>query len=164
MPCTSQVAHTVNVTVAAVLEGKSQRHEVMEFTLLSGQDRECLVWAPSPVPPEMYPTKGPWCEECRAPGRSEEPCKASTPGEEVVAALPPLETSAGLAQQADGVMPPPAWCLFRWLAGFAVPMRGIKNIAPPGSQGQACLKPSSVETQNNSSSLKPERVLAFLNQ
>lgn len=73
--------------------------------------------------------------------------------------LPPWGIPAGLAWQADGVMPPPAWCLFRRLVGFAVPLRGIKNIAPLSSQGQVCLKSSSVETQNNDSSLKLERVL-----
>ena len=45
--------------------------------------------------------------------------------------------------------------------GFAVPRREIKNIASLGSQGQACLKLSSVEIKNNGASLKPESGLGI---
>ena len=48
--------------------------------------------------------------------------------------------------------------------GLCCSHEGNKEYCPLGSQGQACLKPSSVETQNNGSSLKPESVLTFLNQ
>ena len=50
------------------------------------------------------------------------------------------------------------------LVGFAVPRREIKNIASLGSQGQACLKLSSVETENNGASLNQKVAWAFLNQ
>ena len=75
--------------------------------------------------------------------------------------LQPWGTPAGLAQQADGVRLPPACCLFRRLVGFAVRRREIKNIASLGSQGQACLKLSSMETKNNGPSLKPESGLGI---
>ena len=48
--------------------------------------------------------------------------------------------------------------------GFAVPRREIKYIASLGSQGQACLKLSSVETENNGASLNQKVAWAFLNQ
>lgn len=67
----SRVVYMLNVMSTAVPEGKSLRHEVIEFTYLPGLDPKHSEWVNAmPHTSKKHPTKGPQCEEGRALGRT----------------------------------------------------------------------------------------------